>query len=465
MHQIKYTREWTRRYFLEQVGKGVIATGVLAPLWDVIGKHGEVLAAYPEELRSIEAYTKGKLKAGGQLDASNIDAVKDIVDPALYKQVKSEGRIANISDTTNNIQELLPADYATATTRNSGQAQFDATHNVVTRDGKPWIGGNPFPSPKTAEEALISNSLSWGRHDVSLYPIDAFVTETSGRQLYRYKFVFIEYQTVARVTIDPKPYLQGYQDKLRYQPTFALYPEEQQGLGFLQIWPYDQSKFPEFYSYLPAFKRIRTLPVDQRFESILPGLNAYFSDAWATGDPLLTWGNFKLVGRGPLLGFANQNWAGDKPNWAHETTGGAQKNRFTMGTVELVPDVILVDLFPTSYPRAPYSKKRIWLDARTMLPLQMIAFDRQNQPWKAWTSGFSIYKNKAGQQWPEGGTPYVSWSFAEAYDLQSGLTSRLEQVKELPGWQIKVNDPAVFQSYCNVQALQRLGSGAAASPF
>ena len=467
MHQMKYTRDWTRRYFLEQVGKGVIATGVLAPLWDVIGRHGEVLAAYPEELRSIEAYTKGRVKVGSQLDTSNVEILKDVLDPALYQQVKTEGRVARIGETTNNADELLPKDYLAATARNQGQAMFDASQNVVTKDGKPWIGGNPFPSPKTAAEVLISNTLSWGRHDISFYPIDTFVTDSSGRQLYRYKFVFIEYQTIGRISVDPKPYLPGYLDKLRYQPTFGLYPEEQQGVGFLQIWPYDQRKFPDFYSYLPVFKRVRTLPVDQRFESLFPGLNAYFSDAWATGDPLLTWGNFKLVGRGPLLGFANRNWNAAKPNWEHETTGGPQKNRFSVGEVELVPDVITVDMSPTGYPRAPYSKKRIWFDARSMLPLQMIAFDRQDKPWKAWTSGFSIYKTKSGQQWPESGAPYWSFSFAEAFDMQSGQCSRLEQVKELPGggWTVRVNDPSVFTSFCNLEALQRLGSGAAASPF
>ncbi len=31
---------------------------------------------------------------------------------------------------------------------NQGKAQLDADGNVVTAEGKPWIGGNPFPDPK-----------------------------------------------------------------------------------------------------------------------------------------------------------------------------------------------------------------------------------------------------------------------------------------------------------------------------
>ena len=40
------------------------AAGVIAPLWELIGRNGSLEAAYPPELLSIEAYTKGKLKPG-----------------------------------------------------------------------------------------------------------------------------------------------------------------------------------------------------------------------------------------------------------------------------------------------------------------------------------------------------------------------------------------------------------------
>jgi polyphosphate kinase len=53
----------------QQVGKGVFAAGVLNPLMDIIGGNGSLEAAYPPELLSIEAYTKGKLKPGDVLNA------------------------------------------------------------------------------------------------------------------------------------------------------------------------------------------------------------------------------------------------------------------------------------------------------------------------------------------------------------------------------------------------------------
>ena len=95
MRLLKYTEGWTRRHFLEQVGKGVFAAGVLNPLMDVIGRNGSLEAAYPPELLSIEAYTKGKLKPGDVLNAENVDIVKDLLDPGAYYQIKHDGRLVD----------------------------------------------------------------------------------------------------------------------------------------------------------------------------------------------------------------------------------------------------------------------------------------------------------------------------------------------------------------------------------
>ena len=63
---------------------------------DVIGRNGSLEAAYPPELLSIEAYTKGKIKPGDVLNAENVDIVKDLLDPGAYYQIKSDGRLVDI---------------------------------------------------------------------------------------------------------------------------------------------------------------------------------------------------------------------------------------------------------------------------------------------------------------------------------------------------------------------------------
>jgi hypothetical protein len=47
MHLVKYSEGWTRRHFLDQLGKGIFAAGIQSPLMDVIGRNGNCDAAYP----------------------------------------------------------------------------------------------------------------------------------------------------------------------------------------------------------------------------------------------------------------------------------------------------------------------------------------------------------------------------------------------------------------------------------
>ena len=66
------------------MGRGVLATGVLAPLWPTIAATGSIERAYPEELLSISAYTGGKISDGDRIDANNVELVKDLLDPIQY---------------------------------------------------------------------------------------------------------------------------------------------------------------------------------------------------------------------------------------------------------------------------------------------------------------------------------------------------------------------------------------------
>ncbi|MCC7411999.1 MAG: DUF1329 domain-containing protein, partial [Gammaproteobacteria bacterium] len=279
MHIMKFTRDYTRRHFLETLGAGCTA-GVLAPLWDVIAAEGDIGKAYPEELLSIEAFTKGKLKEGDVLDASNVDLVKDLLDEVTYLQISQQGRLVDLYNTTTDVWKLNPVPYLEATLRNRGQAMFDGKGNVVTKDGQPWIGGNPFPDASTAEEVLAGHNLSWGRHDVTQYCIDEYDLNGDGDEEYHYNFFWVEVAGVGRTVIDPKPYFPGHEDKIRYQAAVWTSPNDVKGTSILNIWPYDQTQYPDFYGYLPAFKRVRRFPTNQRFEPVIAGSTFFLTDAW-----------------------------------------------------------------------------------------------------------------------------------------------------------------------------------------
>ena len=458
MHIRKYTMDYTRRHFLKQMGKGFVATGVLMPLWQAIANAGDISAAYPDELLSIDSYTQGKISTGDIISADNVEKVKDLLDPIQYMQIAKMGRKLRVIDTTTDIMQLNPWEYMEATFRHQGQARFDKTGNVVSRDGKPWIGGNPFPDPKSAKEIFAAITLSWGRHDASFYAIKEYDLDNFGNVAYKYQSCWAELAPVGRVSMDPKPYWPGHEDKLRYQSVFFVSPNDIRGTSFLNIWHYDQNKFPDLYGYLPAFKRVRRFPTNQRFEPLIAGSTLYLSDAWAAGDPFLTWGNFRIVHRGPALAAVSRSWNGDHDNWEHGTHGGPKNETFWDTDVELVPEAIVIEAEPVKYPRAPISKKRVWVDARTLLPLSMVSFDRRGDMFRSFDGAYSLYQ-QGDNTVMDGSHPYWSWTRIHAHDVQTNRMTRLEQVQEVAGgFRTQVNNEGIYDRYLTRSALSRLGN-------
>ena len=457
MHITKYGRNFSRRHFLKQLATGALSTGVLTPLWKAIASSGDISAAYPEELLSIENYTGGRVSAGETITAENVESVKDLLDPIQYVQISQMGRRLRVLDTTTNIFKLNPWEYIEATLKNTGLARFSADGNVVTDDGNPWIGGNPFPDPSSAREIFAGATLSWGRHDMSANAVREYDINDAGKLAYQYDTYWVEMSPVARTVMEPKPYWPGHEDKLRYQSVFFLSPNDVKGTSYLNIWHYDQSKFPDLYGYLPAFKRVRRFPTNQRFEPLVPGSTLYLSDAWAAGDPFLTWGNYKIVGRQPMLAAVSRNWNSDHTNWEGSTHGGPEGNTFWDTNVELVPEAIVVEAEPVMYPRAPVGKKRVWFDARTLLPLSMVSYDRRGEIYRSFDGAYSVYE-AGDKKIMDGDHPLWSWTHVHAHDIQTNRITRLEQVREVSGsYQSSFNQDGIYEKYLTKAALLRMG--------
>ena len=420
MHIKKYDFDYSRRFFMEKTAKGAMGLGVLTSLAPLIGNTGDITKAYPDELMSIEAYTKGKIKEGDIVDANNVEHVKDILDPVAYVQITQMGRRIRIAPTTRDITQLYPHDYLQATLRNQGKGALDANGNVAVKDtGKPWIGGSPFVDPQSGLEAFANVTLSWGRHDTSIYAVDDADIGPEGDVEYNYQLGWCEQNTVALVSNPDGPYLEGQEDKLRNQSVWFTYPNDSKGTSFLNIWKYDQREFPDLFGYLPAFKRVRRFPTNQRFEPIVPGITFFLSDAWAAGDPMLTWGNYKIVGRGPFLGSQSGTWFGDQENYSKDSVlhGGKKGHNFYEVDFQLCPEVLVIEAEPTGYPRAPVSKKRVWLDVRNMAAIAYVTYDRRGELWRSFEIGFSQQKKGDLAQLEKNGHPAWSWSYVHAHDV------------------------------------------------
>ena len=289
-----------------------------------------------------------------------------------------------------------------------------------------------------------------------MYAIREYDLSADGDVQFNYDCGWAELSPIGRVSMSPKPYLPGRENKLRYQSVFFTRPDSIKGTSFLNIWDYDQNTFPELYGYVSAFKRIRQFPTDQRFEPLIPGSTLYLSDAWAAGDPLYTWGNYRVVSRGPALSGVSGGWNAEHPNWEHKTHGGPKGKTFWDTQVEFVPEAVVIEAEPAKFPRAPVSKKRVWIDARTQLPIAMVSYDRRGEPYRSFDGAYGLYES-GGKSFNDGAHPYWSWAHVHAFDIQTGRMTRLEQVREIAGHKTMVNDAVIYDRYLTNAALMRIG--------
>ena len=299
MHIKKYDFDYSRRFFMEKVAKGAGSAGIFGALFPIMAETGTHYKAYPEELMSIEAYTKGKVKVGDTIDKNNIDLVQDLVDPMLYQEVTQDNRTFFILPTQAEIEKQFPPYYLDATLKNWGQAKFGDDGNVYTTDGKPWIGGHPFPDPQTPEEVQANVVLSWGRHDADIFAIPTYALDQNGDIQYEYHFVWAQQQTIGLVHPDcRRRALPAGQGTHAAPPVGVVHrAQRHQGHGVHERVVLRPGEVPGTLR-LPARVQARASVPDQpAFEPLVAGINLFLSDAWAAGDPMLTWGNWKIVHR------------------------------------------------------------------------------------------------------------------------------------------------------------------------
>ncbi len=456
MHIRRYPFDYARRSFL-----AASSSGLLASLWPIVAESGDAGAAYPDELRDIETFTRGRVRVGDVIDRDNIELVQDLVDPLLYQEVVQDGRRFFIQPTENAIDTLFPPFFLDATLRNRGRAVFDAIGNVYTREGAPWVGGLPFPDPRSGDEAIANLTLAWGRHDKAMYAFPAVVSGRDGEEQYAYDFVWAEQQCTGLVHPDADgPYLAGHEHETRMQSLWFTHTNDVKGSAFLSIWPYDQRRVPDLFGYLPNLKRVRRFPANQRFEPYVPGMNLYLSDAWAAGDPMLTWGNYRIIHRGPLLGSSHFQWRPDNANWTHPLVGGGAGSSYWYVGKSLVPEAIVFECEPTGYPNAPVGKRRVYLDARNLGVLQAITYDRRGEIWKGFETGSGQRVHGEHRELSSDGRPEWSFNWLISHDIQSHRVTRVLQAERCRGdWRTRLDPKADLAGlYMTQPALRRLGS-------
>lgn len=459
MHIRKFDVDYGRRKLLQNMAVGAGA-GVLLPFEKVLAEEMDVTKAYPDEMWSIEEQTKGKISVGDLITRDNVEHVKHLLDDSAYLQIVDEGREIRIKEPERDLSTMFNHGYYEATLNNlkpGNQAQIDPdTGNVVTKDGKPYGGGLPFPNPKNGQEAWANLAMSWGRADANCYVVQQWDFNGDGRQEFRYDFQWVELQMQGR--LDGKAF-RGHDDEIRRQSVYFAASQDVRGTAFLSNWYYDQRKIPELYGYLPQFRRVRQFPANQRFEPLIPGATWFLTDPWGAGDPYLTWGNFNVVERKPMLGAWNGNVNVSRDNW--QPVIQESNPKFWETEYEMSPEVMIVECEPTAYPRSPIGKKRVYVDARNSQVCGALRYDKQGKLWANFEMAFAQFKDGDNVVLgSDGKHPAWSWTYVLIYDHQSKRMSRTHHGKTGTGIkaQFQADQDWLFDTYCTQSAISALGT-------
>lgn len=431
--EFNYFDHWSRRDFLKKAG-AFAGAGMLQPVLSLIGSGKSIAAAYPDEVLSIEKYTKGRVKPGMVISKDNAQIIKDIAPEGLMVELERGAQI-RIGETTTRAEAKEPGFWLDATLKNKGQAVLDPKGQLWHKSGGPWIGGAPFPEPQTALEAMWNFKFSPRRYDNLIVVSKPTHIDTNGTVVREDEAIFMQIQTVGRLVVDPKPVVSKYKDELHRNLLSVTKPFDSYGLAVTSTVYYDASKLPETDLYIPTLRRTRRVPSTQRFEPATPYNVAYTTDFDIQADPVLTW-SWTLAGRRPMLGPSPTN-RGARAQGASkdEFIFADSTDKFPRATWELRPEMLLIDGVP-HLPGANYSKKRVYLDSmyqRTELA------DIWDQAGKLWKFLLFIYGD-TGIKDPAGGAVPDLTGIVFA-DLQRDFHSVVRFYNKLGDTVFKVNSP------------------------
>jgi hypothetical protein len=108
-------------------------------------------------------------------------------------------------------------------------------------------------------------------------------------------------------------------------------------------------------------------------------------------------------------------------------------------------------------------KKRTWVDARPLMPVVMVVWDRDGQLWKGYASSYDTYARDgqviSGSYPNPDKVPYWAWCALAMHDIKADQVTMGTHTKQISGgWSVKVNDPTAYDHFCTVEALQQLGA-------
>jgi len=340
------------------------------------------------------------VKAGDVITKDNVEAIKDLVSPAIKWCVERGMRMTIVAPQ----KVTLPKAYLAATEQYSAQVKIRPDGLALEN----WVAGQPFPKidtsdPDVAKKIMYNYEARWGEtDDIDLTNFDADTgaigKDGSGMSVEKH-FILDHFQRLfyrGRLHVDPKPALEPNKDETRYKESLhpIIEPFDLKGTGFTYYRYLDPARHDDSWLYLPQLRRVRRLSSAQRSDALFgqdTDLDSY--GGWAGS---IAWADWKFLGEKTILGAMHgQNWP---------VKYGQGSGDFSFDDVWEKRDVYVVEA-KSKLPQYAYSKRVIFMDKEAFLIPYTDIYDQAGELWKAWVNLFRIGKQPFEGAPPEGVYP------------------------------------------------------------
>lgn len=343
------------------------------------------------------------LNVGMTINSENVDKFKDILDPAVYQQLKDGWFQMKVGETTS--FDLHP-NYVEATRKNLGQVSLG--DNLGEING--FVAGRPFPEEPDAADPRAGEKLAfnykygynWG-DSAAIYPFYWRYRDLESGKIERtikFNFHFLNYKH--RVNQDPVPqFSDNPGDLFRAIYVQVLEPFDVKNTQLLIHRKDNDLERDDTWLYLGFQRRVRRLASGQITDAFLgadimiedfEGYNGRISD--------MNW-SYKGT-KNVMLPFYNHNemtLATDlkEPDGYQFVEFGGKGGCFPEITWQL-RKVYVLESDPIDE-NHPISKRVHYVDAQTFTLPRTLIYDRKGDLWKSWLIGqahpdFHLEKNK-----------------------------------------------------------------------
>ena len=331
------------------------------------------------------------LEAGMTINAANADQYKDVLDSAVYEQLKAGWFELKIGETTS--FDLHP-NYVEASRKGLGTVSLGGELGQING----WVAGRPFPDEPSADDPRAGEKLAWnfkyGYNWGDAGAVSPFYWKyrnlESGKieRTLKFSFHFLNYK--GRVNNAPMPeFPDNPSDLFRGIYVQVLEPFDVKNTQLLIHRASDDQVRDNSWLYLGFQRRVRRLSSGQITDSFLgadimiedfEGYNGRVSD--------MNW-TYKGT-QNVLLPFYNHNDLALAPE--HPESDGFQFVNFS-GKGGCFPDVswqlrkaYVLETDPID-DNHPISKRVHYIDAQTFTVPRTLIYDRKGDLWKSFTIG------------------------------------------------------------------------------